>query len=44
MWARGYFCSTVGAVDESTIKQYVENQGEDVDTANVKIVSLEEPF
>ena len=27
MWARGYFCGTVGAVDEETIKHYVENQG-----------------
>jgi len=27
MWARGYFCGTVGQVDEETIKKYVENQG-----------------
>ena len=27
MWARGYFCGTVGAVDEETIKHYVENRG-----------------
>ena len=27
MWARGYFCGTVGAVDEEAIKHYVENQG-----------------
>ena len=27
MWARGYFCGTVGAVDEETIRHYVENQG-----------------
>ena len=27
MWARGYFCGTVGAVDEETIKHYAENQG-----------------
>ena len=26
MWARGYFCATVGAVDEATIKAYIENQ------------------
>ena len=26
MWARGYFCGTVGAVDEETIRHYVENQ------------------
>ena len=27
MWARGYFCGTVGQVDEETIRKYVENQG-----------------
>jgi putative transposase len=26
LWARGYFCATVGSVDEETIKNYVENQ------------------
>ena len=26
LWARGYFCATVGAVDEETIKAYIENQ------------------
>ena len=29
MWARGYFCGTVGQVDEDTIKHYVETQGEE---------------
>jgi REP element-mobilizing transposase RayT len=24
LWARGYFCATVGAVDEATIKAYIE--------------------
>jgi putative transposase len=28
LWARGYFCSTVGAVNEDMIKHYVENQSE----------------
>ena len=27
MWARGYFCGTVGEVDEETIRHYIENQG-----------------
>ena len=27
MWARGYFCGTVGAVDEETIRQYIESPG-----------------
>jgi putative transposase len=26
LWARGYFCATVGAVDEKTIMAYIENQ------------------
>ena len=26
LWARGYFCASVGAVDEDTIKRYIENQ------------------
>lgn len=26
MWARGYFCATVGAVDEAMIKAYIESQ------------------
>jgi putative transposase len=29
MWARGYFCGTVGAVTEEMIKKYVEEQDED---------------
>ncbi len=28
LWARGYFCGTVGAVTEEMIKEYVENQDE----------------
>tara|TARA_B100000315_G_C14275594_1_gene450687 strand:- start:98 stop:544 length:447 start_codon:yes stop_codon:yes gene_type:complete len=31
LWARGYFCATVGAVDEETIKQYIESQKWDDD-------------
>ena len=26
LWARGYFCATVGAVDEETIKRYIESR------------------
>ncbi|MDR0581256.1 MAG: transposase [Holosporaceae bacterium] len=26
MWAKGYFCSTVGAVTDEIIKKYIENQ------------------
>ena len=31
LWARGYFCATVGAVDEDTIKRYIESQKWDDD-------------
>ena len=31
LWARGYFCATVGAVDEKTIKRYIEEQKWDDD-------------
>lgn len=26
LWARGYFCATVGSVTEETIKRYMESQ------------------
>jgi len=29
LWSRGYFCATVGAVNEDLIKLYVENQTEE---------------
>lgn len=27
LWTNGYFCSTIGNVSESKIKEYIENQG-----------------
>ena len=38
MWGRGYFCGTVGEVDEETIKHYIETQGVDETDENFKIV------
>ena len=38
MWARGYFCGTVGEVDEETIKKYIENQGKEEADDNFEIV------
>ncbi len=29
LWARGYFCATVGAVNEEMVKKYIENQAEE---------------
>ena len=40
LWARGYFCATVGAVNEDLIRKYVEDQGED--EGNFKIWDMEE--
>ena len=37
MWARGYFCGSVGQVDEETVKRYIEEQGHDEEIENVKI-------
>ena len=31
LWARGYYCASVGAVDEQTIREYIENQRWDED-------------
>ena len=31
LWARGYFCRTVGTVTEETIKEYIENQQDEYD-------------
>ena len=28
LWARGYFCATVGSVTKETIQKYIENQSE----------------
>ena len=43
LWARGYFCATVGAVDEKTIKAYIENQKWDEDEQGFKITAPTEP-
>ena len=43
LWARGYFCASVGAVDEETIKKYIENQKWDEDDQGFKITGPTEP-
>ena len=43
LWARGYFCATVGAVDEQTIKAYIENQKWNEDDQGFKITAPTEP-
>jgi putative transposase len=43
LWARGYFCATVGAVDEETIKHYIETQTWDEDDQGFKITAATKP-
>ncbi len=43
LWARGYFCATVGAVDEETIKHYIETQRWDEDDEGFKITAPTKP-
>jgi putative transposase len=43
LWARGYFCATVGAVDEETIKKYIESQHWDEDAEGFKITAPTKP-
>jgi hypothetical protein len=43
LWARGYFCATVGAVDEDTIKAYIENQKWVEDDQGLKITAPTSP-
>ena len=43
LWARGYFCATVGAVDEETIKNYIESQQWHEDQEGFKITAPSKP-
>jgi hypothetical protein len=43
LWARGYFCARVGAVDEGTIREYIENQKWDQGDQGVKINAPAKP-
>src|SRR5438445_13430637 len=44
LWARGYFCASVGTVDEKTILEYIENQQWDEDQEGFKITVPREPY
>jgi len=37
LWARGYFCATVGSVTEEMVKEYIENQKFEIKTNDFKI-------
>jgi len=43
LWARGYVCARVGAVDEDTIKHYIESQRWDEEDQGVNITAPTEP-
>ena len=43
LWGRGYFCATVGAVDEKTVQEYIENQKWDEDDQGFKVTAPTEP-
>ncbi len=43
LWARGYFCASAGAVDEDTIKRYIENQKWEDPGESFKITAPSEP-
>ena len=43
LWARGYFCASVGAVNEEAIKAYIENQKWDEDDQGFQITGPTEP-
>ena len=43
LWARGYYCASVGAVDEKTIREYIENQRWDEDMDGFKVPAPTEP-
>ena len=37
LWARGYFCATVGTVDDEMIREYIEKQQTDGDEEDFKV-------
>ena len=43
LWARGYYCATVSAMDEQAIRECVENQRWDEDVDGFKITAPNEP-
>jgi REP element-mobilizing transposase RayT len=40
---RGYFCATVGAVDEKTVMAYIESQKWDQDDEGFKVTAPTQP-
>jgi len=42
LWARGYFCATVGTVTDEMVKAYIEQQEKETPEENFKIVDEED--
>lgn len=38
LWARGYFCATVGTVTDEMVKAYIEQQEREAPEENFKII------
>ena len=43
LWARGYFCATLGAVNEETVRAYIESQKWDTAVEGFQVVAPESP-
>ena len=43
LWAREYFCATVGAVNEQTVREYIESQKWDEDVEGFQVTAPESP-
>jgi putative transposase len=43
LWTRGYICASAGAVDEETIRHYIESQQWENPGENFKITAPSEP-
>ena len=43
VWARGYFCATVGAVNEDTVREYIESQKWDEEVEGFRVIAPESP-
>ena len=43
LWARGYFCAMLGAVNEETVCAYIESQKWDADVEGFQVVAPESP-
>ena len=43
LWAHGYFCATVGAVDKQTVREYIEGQKWHAEVEGFRVVAPESP-